>query len=145
MTAPAGSSLVPVSAGADQVRRAAVLALTALGGLGGRGVAVGALPYDGSCDAVLGIRSSAGRDRSRRLGEAWQVTELASRPAAGGVRDRRRDALAAIEAGEIEKVVLARRLVVETDAPIDARHRRPTAQHRRTRKRSCTWSRCPTA
>ena len=122
VTAPAGSSLVPVPAGADQVRRAAVLALTALGGLGGRGVAVGALPYDGSCDAVLRIPQPASEAAtgSRRLDEAWQVTELRPDPLPVAYEAAVESALAAIEAGEIEKVVLARRLVVETDAPIDA-------------------------
>jgi len=122
VTALEGSSIVVVPAGADQVRRAAAHALTALAGLGGRGVAVGALPYDGSTDAVLRIPSSGGPAATgpRRLDAVWQVTVLRPDPLPVVYEAAVESALAAIDTGDIEKVVLARRLVVETDAPIDA-------------------------
>ncbi len=122
VTAPEGSSLVAVPAGADQVRRAAALALAALAGFDGRGVAVGALPYDGCCDAVLRIpRPEMEPAPVRRAPDGfWQVTVLRPDPLPVAYEAAVADALAAIEAGEIEKVVLARRLVVETDTPIDA-------------------------
>jgi hypothetical protein len=54
--AAAGESRdIDVSTGPDHVRRAAALAQNALGETHGLGVAMGALPYKGSCAAILRV------------------------------------------------------------------------------------------
>jgi len=121
VAAPADSAVVAIPRGPDQARRAAVLAQAALSRLGG-GVALGALPYEGSLDAVLRVAVRGGEPSSAAApaGAEWRVTSLRPEPVPVDYERAVESALAAIEAGEAEKVVLARRLVVEADAPMDA-------------------------
>ena len=53
-----------MAAGPDHVRRAAALVQSALDGTAGRGIAMGALPYDGSCDAVIRLPERVVRGES---------------------------------------------------------------------------------
>jgi isochorismate synthase len=105
-------------------------------GLPGTGaVAVGALPFDPDADGELVIPA---RVHGVRDGRAW-VTEIGTGESAASVAvspptrfqvaaPRTRDewrvaverALAAIDAGELEKVVLAREVLIEADTAFDA-------------------------
>jgi menaquinone-specific isochorismate synthase len=106
-------------------------------GLPGTGaVAVGALPFD---PASIGELVVPARIVGEFDGRAW-ITEIGPAPddrtaaavaptrfSVGAPRSRAawreavEQALAAIERGEIEKVVLAREVLIEADAPFDAR------------------------
>jgi isochorismate synthase len=124
--AAAGSSeSIHLAAGRDHVRRAAALVQTALDGTAGLGVAMGALPYDGSCDAVIRLPERVVRGVSRHGGLApqpdWAITGLVPDPLPVEYESAVEQALAAIDDGVVEKVVLARTLLVEADRPIDAR------------------------
>jgi isochorismate synthase len=124
LSAGGSTTSVVVPAGPDHVRRAAALAQGAFVEMGGSGIAMGALPYDGSCDAVLRIPDLGG-DRPPSgvsLPELdWTVTGLIPDPLPVDYEAAVEAALAAIEAGEVEKVVLARSLVVTAGSPIDPR------------------------
>jgi isochorismate synthase len=123
LTAGGGATSVVVPAGADHVRRAADLAQRAFVEMGGTGIAMGALPYDGSCDAVLLIPDLRGdRPRSEVGPELdWTVRSLIPDPLPVEYEAAVEAALAAIETGEVEKVVLARSLVVTAGSAIDPR------------------------
>ena len=116
---------VDIAAGPDHVSRAASLVGAALDGTSGRGIAMGALPFDGSCRAVLRIPERVIRgvplDGLAAPQPTWSVTSLIPDPLPVEYEAAVERALAAIDAGEVDKVVLARTLLVETDAPIDAR------------------------
>jgi isochorismate synthase len=106
------------------VQRAAALVQTALAGTAGLGVAMGALPYDGSCGAVIRMPERVIRGRSSREitpRPDWAITALVPEPLPVGYEVAVERALAAIDAGVVEKVVLARTLRVEADQPIDVR------------------------
>ncbi len=124
--AAAGESReIKVTAGPEHVRRAAALVQAALEGTAGQGIAMGALPFAGSCDAVLRVPDRVIRGVPA-YGEAapeplWAITALIPEPLPVDYEAAVERALEAIEAGEVEKVVLARTLLVETDAPIDLR------------------------
>ncbi len=123
LSAESSSTSVVVPAGADHVGRAADLAQRALAEIGGTGIAMGALPYDGSCDAVLRIPGLGGIRSLRRVSPEvdWKVTELIPDPLPVEYEAAVEAALAAIEHGGVEKVVLARSLVVTAGSPIDPR------------------------
>jgi isochorismate synthase len=116
---------VPVAAGPDQVRRAAGLVQAALDKTAGRGVAMGALPFVGSCDAVIRLPERVIRAIPAHGGvlpqTQWAITSLVPEPLPVEYETAVERALVAIEAGDVAKVVLARSLLVETDAPIDPR------------------------
>ena len=120
-----GSSDVHVAAGPDHVLRAAALVRSALDETPGLGVAMGALPFAGSCDAVIRLPERVIRGVPLHHGVApqpvWAITGLAPDPLPVEYEAAVERALAAIEAGEVEKVVLARSLLVEADRPINAR------------------------
>ena len=124
--AAAGDSRdIHVIAGPDHVTRAAALVRMALDDTGGLGIAMGALPFEGSCDAVLRIPERVVRGVPLQ-GEiapqpAWAITALVPDPLPVEYEDAVERALRAIEAGEVDKVVVARTLLVEADGPIDPR------------------------
>ena len=124
LAAAGASHAVRVAAGPDHVRRAAALVRAALDATAGNGVAMGALPFAGSCDAVLRLPERVLRGVPVH-GEApqpqWAITQLVPEPLPVDYEAAVERALEAIEAGEVDKVVLARTLLVETDAPIDPR------------------------
>jgi len=119
------SRTVVVPAGPDHVARAAALTQTVLAEVGGTAIALGALPYSGGCEAVLRVPDMALRDEPAFSGiapePAWAVRSLIPEPLPVDYESAVERALEAIEAGEIEKVVLARSLAVEADRPIDPR------------------------
>jgi isochorismate synthase len=124
--AAAGESRdVRVVAGPDHVRRAAALVRAVLDGTAGQGVAMGALPFAGSCDAVLRVPEHVIRGVPPHGAVApepqWAITALVPEPLPVDYEAAVERALEAIEAGEVDKVVLARTLLVETDARIDPR------------------------
>ena len=116
---------VVVPAGPDHVARAAALTQTVLAEVGGTAIALGALPYSGGCEAVLRVPDMVLRDAPAFSGiapePAWAVRSLIPEPLPVDYKSAVERALEAIEAGEIEKVVLARSLAVEADRPIDPR------------------------
>jgi isochorismate synthase len=125
LAAAGESQAIRVAAGPHHARRAAALVQTALDGTAGLGVAMGALPYDGSCDAVIRLPERVVRGASLH-GEIapqpdWAITALVPDPLPVEYETAVERALAAIEAGMVDKVVLARTLLVEADRPIDAR------------------------
>jgi isochorismate synthase len=125
LAAAGESQSIPVAAGPDHVRRAALLVQAALDGTAGQGVVMGALPFAGSCDAVLRLPERVIRGLPVYGGAAaaprWAITNLVPEPLPLDYEAAVERALEAIEAGEVDKVVLARTLLVETDAPIDPR------------------------
>jgi isochorismate synthase len=125
LAAAGESSDVHVATGPDHVLRAAALVRAALDGTGGLGVAMGALPFEGSCDAVIRVPERVIRAVPLHPGLApqpgWAITGLVPDPLPVEYEAAVERALAAIEAGDVEKVVLARSLLLEADRPIDAR------------------------
>jgi isochorismate synthase len=125
LAAAGDSSAIHVSPGPDHVRRAASLAQDALADTAGPSIVMGALPFDGSCEAILRLPERVIRAVPLH-GEiapppAWAITTLVPDPLPIEYEAAVERALAAIDAGEVEKVVLARTLHVEADAPIDPR------------------------
>jgi isochorismate synthase len=125
LAAAGDSRAIRVPAGPDHVRRAAALAHEALGETAGLGVVMGAMPFEGSCDAILRLPEQVIRAVPLR-GEVaplptWAVTDLLPEPLPIEYEAAVERALAAIDAGEVEKVVLARTLQVKADASIDPR------------------------
>jgi isochorismate synthase len=116
---------VVVPAGPDHVARAAALTQAVLSEVGGDAIAMGALPYAGSSEAVLRVPDMALRGEPVPAGPApqpdWIVRSLYPEPLPVDYEAAVERALEAIEAGQIEKVVLARSLAVEADRPIDPR------------------------
>jgi isochorismate synthase len=116
---------VVVPPGADHVARAAALTQTVLGEVGDNGIAMGALPYDGTREAILRVPDRALRSEPVSAGTApepdWMVRGLIPEPLPVEYESTVERALEAIEAGEIQKVVLARSLTVQADRPIDPR------------------------
>jgi|HubBroStandDraft_6_1064221.scaffolds.fasta_scaffold51536_2 isochorismate synthase len=125
LAAAGPSRAIHVSAGPHHVRRAAALAQDALNAAPGPGVVIGALPFEGSCDAILRLPEQVIRGVALRGAAApqpdWAVTDLVPYPLPVEYEAAVDRALAAIGAGEVEKVVLARSLLVQADAPIDPR------------------------
>src|ERR1700733_11366986 len=124
--AAAGESRdILVAAGPDHVRRAAALVQIALGETAGRGLAMGALPFEGSCEAMIRVPERVVRATPSSGGVApepqWAITAMVPEPLPVEYEAAVERALQAIEAGEVDKVVLARTLLVETDVPIDPR------------------------
>jgi isochorismate synthase len=119
------SRSIVVPAGADHVGRAASLTQSVLSEADGIGIAMGALPFDGSCEAVLRVSEGAMRGEpayvDRPAEPGWAVIGLFPQPLPLEYEMTVATALGAIDAGEVEKVVLARTLVVEADSPIDPR------------------------
>jgi isochorismate synthase len=124
--AAAGDSRgIHVSAGPHHVRRAASLVQDALDETAGLGVVLGALPFEGSCEAILRLPERVIRGVPLH-GEIapqpdWTVTALVPDPLPIEYEAAVERALAAIDKGVVEKVVLARTLQVAADAPIDPR------------------------
>ena len=125
LSAAGDSRAIHVPAGPHHVRRAASLAQDALDETAGPGIVMGALPFDGSCEAILRLPERVIRGAPLRGNVApqpgWTVTDLVPDPLPIEYEAAVERALAAIDAGEVEKVVLARTLQVEADAPIDPR------------------------
>ncbi len=125
LAAAGASDAIRVAAGPDHVGRAAALVQTALDGTAGQGVAMGALPFGASCDAVLRLPERINRGIPVHGEQApepqWAITQLVPEPLPVDYEAAVERALEAIDAGEVDKVVLARTLLVETDAPIDPR------------------------
>jgi isochorismate synthase len=124
--ATAGASrAIQVASGPKQVHRAAALARAALDRTAGLGMVLGALPFDGSCEATLRLPERVVRgvplhDEIAPQAE-WTVTQLVPEPLPVEYEAGVEQALAAIDAGDVDKVVLARTLMVHADAPIDPR------------------------
>jgi isochorismate synthase len=125
LAAAGASQPLIVAAGPDHVRRAALLVQAALTETAGTGIAMGALPYDGSRDAILRrpervvrVASVPGRIAPQ---PGWTVRTLIPEPLPVDYEESVERALAAIESGEVDKVVLARTLLVEADSRIDPR------------------------
>jgi isochorismate synthase len=116
---------IPVVSGPHHVTRAAALARAALDDTAGIGIVMGALPFDGSCDATLRLPEQVirGVPLSGEIAPppGWAITALIPDPLPVEYEAAVERALAAIDAGEVDKVVLARTLMVEADAPIDPR------------------------
>jgi isochorismate synthase len=123
LAAAGDSRAIQVSPGPDHVRRAASLAQEALAGTSVPSVVMGALPFDGSCEAILRLPERVIRavpvHGQVPPPPAWAITALVPDPLPIEYEAAVERALAAIDAGEVEKVVLARTLQVEADAPID--------------------------
>jgi isochorismate synthase len=119
------SQAIDVASGPHHVHRAAALVQSALESTAGRGIAMGALPYEGSYDAVIRLPERVARGGSLHTGIApqpdWAITSLIPDPLPVEYEAAVENALAAIDSGVVEKVVLARTLLVEADRPIDAR------------------------
>jgi isochorismate synthase len=118
------SQAIEVAAGPHHVRRAAALVRAALEGRAG-GIAMGALPYDGSCVTVIRLPERVIRSVSMHSQTAphpdWAIRSLVPDPLPVEYEAAVERALAAIDTGVVEKVVLARTLLVAADSPIDAR------------------------
>jgi isochorismate synthase len=116
---------VVVEPGREQVRRAAALTSHVLAEIGERGIALGALPYDGSCEAILRVPDRAIRGAPVRSGvppePSWAVTSLIPEMLPVEYEAAVATALTAVDAGTVEKVVLARSILVEADSAIDPR------------------------
>jgi isochorismate synthase len=124
--AAAGASRdLRVASGPRHVHRAASLAQTELDATAGLGIVLGALPFDGGCEAVLRLPERVVRGVPLHDEIApepkWAITALVPDPLPVEYEAAVERALAAIEAGEVDKVVLARTLIVDADAPIDPR------------------------
>jgi isochorismate synthase len=125
LAAAGDSRAIHVAAGPGHVSRAASLVQTALDDTGGKGIAMGALPFDGSLSAILRVPERVVRGEPLH-GEIapqpdWAITALVPAPLPVDYEAAVELALAAIDAGEVDKVVLARTLMVAADAPIDPR------------------------
>jgi len=139
-----GSALtLTIPGGPDQVARAAARASEALAALdapsdGPAPPVVGALPFDGSAQAVLVVPAVTylkERDRTWRITVGDPVPAEARAPARPGFEPLRihevparesyvaavEKARARIRAGELDKVVLARMLIAQATHPIDRR------------------------
>ena len=124
LAAAGPSQAIDVVAGPNHVGRAAALVQAALDPSAGLGVAMGALPYDGGCDAVIRLPERVVRGTSRSViapQPDWAIESLIPDPLPVEYEAAVERALAAIDAGTVEKVVLARTLIVHADRPIDAR------------------------
>lgn len=120
-TAGPPSGVIVVAPGSDQVRRAAALAATALQE-GSGSIITGALPFDGAPVAFLHL---APRALLRAVAAApapngtRQAVTTAHEPDESAYQDAVAEALRSIDSNDVEKVVLARTLVVETDRVLD--------------------------
>ncbi len=125
LAAAGDSRAIRVPPGPHHVDRAASLAQDALDQTPGLGVVMGALPYEGSCEAILRLPERVIRAIPAHGGVAprpgWTVTGLVPDPLPIEYEAAVGRALAAIDAGAVEKVVLARTLQVQADGGIDAR------------------------
>jgi isochorismate synthase len=126
LAAVGDSTSVAVAAGPDQVQRAATQVREALGAGGAAHVAVGAIPFDGGSDAVLYIPERVVWRENLVLRPpppptARRVVRIRAEPEPGAYQRMVADALRGIEAGSLEKVVLARTLLVESDTRLVAR------------------------
>jgi isochorismate synthase len=124
LAAAGPSQAIDVAAGPNHVGRAAALVQAALDRTAGLGVAMGALPFDGGCDAVIRLPERVVRGTSRSAIAPlpdWAIESLIPDPLPVEYEAAVERALAAIDAGTVEKVVLARTLIVHADRPIDAR------------------------
>jgi isochorismate synthase len=90
---------------------------------GTRGIAAGALPYDVTGEAHVGLSESAhwsgpvdATAQRRNLLSGYRVTPV---PAPEDYEHQVTQALALLSAGRLEKVVLARTLQVDLDEPVD--------------------------
>lgn len=115
--------VIPVSPGPDQVRRAAALAAQALAA-GDGAIVSGALPFDGAPVTFLHVAGSATLGSAAVNGEllaGYRVVSTAHEPDEAAYQEAVAEALRSIETNAVEKVVLARTLVVETDRVLDPR------------------------
>ena len=120
------AAIVAVSPGPDQVSRAAALAGEALAASGDGSVVVGALPFDGAPVALLQVASGVVRTvnpspRTPDGARGYELVNTAHEPDEAAYEDAVAEALRGIDAGTVEKVVLARTLVIEADLPLDPR------------------------
>ena len=120
------AAMVAVSPGPDQIARAARLAAAALPASGDDAVIVGALPFDGAPPAHLQIPGRIVRGAGGDADDPDEVPHLrlvssAHEPDEAAYRDAVAEALHDIDAGGVDKVVLARTLIVEADLVLDPR------------------------
>ncbi|MBV8194473.1 MAG: chorismate-binding protein, partial [Candidatus Dormibacteraeota bacterium] len=119
------AAVVAVSPGPDQVARAAALASSALAAAGPNAVITGALPFDGAPVAFLQVAGDVVRSESPlaqfdlHAAERPQVVNTAHEPDEAAYEDAVAEALRSISDGSVDKVVLARTLVIETDQALD--------------------------
>ena len=122
-----GESLgVDVEAGPHQVERAAAMVQAALTAAGVASVAVGALPFEGTRAARLHIPERVQRrehavPRPAPPAPARRVARVRVDPRPGTYQSLVAEALRRIESGSLDKVVLSRTLLVESDARLEAR------------------------
>jgi len=119
-------AVVSVSPGPDQVHRAGSLIQEALVAAGGTSVAMGALPFDGAPVAFLQIAAHATRAGAHApdvtpMPDGYRLRRSAPEPDEDAYEDAISEALRAIEAERVDKVVLARTLVVEAQTLLDPR------------------------
>ena len=115
------SGIIAVAPGPDQVARAAALAASALRD-GDGSIVTGALPFDGAPIALLHTSPAAVRRAVASVepgGGFHRVVSTAHEPDEAAYQDAVAEALRRIDANAVEKVVLARTLVVETDHVLD--------------------------
>ena len=121
-TVGARGGVIPVSPGPDQVRRAAGLAAAFLRE-GNGSIVTGALPFDGAPIALLHTSPAAVRRSVAAAGLADgsdpHVVNTAHEPDETAYQEAVAEALRQIDANAVEKVVLARTLLVETDRVLD--------------------------
>ena len=127
------TGLIPVAPGPDQVRRAAALAALALEN-GDGAVVTGALPFDGAPVAFLHVAPSVLHRPAFADGplpaDGHRVVSTAHEPDEAAYQEAVAEVLRSIDSNAVEKVVLARTLVVETDRVLD-----PIAIARRLHRR----------
>jgi len=125
-TASPPHAVVSVSPGPDQVQRAAALIQEALAAAGGSAIATGALPFDGAPVAFLQVaphvtHTDAHPPDAEAMPVGYRLDHSAPEPDEDSYEDAVSEALRAIESARVDKVVLARTLLVETHTPLDPR------------------------
>ncbi|MFN2614291.1 MAG: chorismate-binding protein, partial [Actinomycetota bacterium] len=131
---------IAVPAGPDHVARAARLAAEALSSIDGEAIVTAAIPFDGSAEFELVVPALAIVRRGKRAWmietgavgtalpetmphdpppEPWDTLRVASEAPPSSYEEAVAEARARISAGELDKVVLARTVVAESDHPFD--------------------------
>jgi len=120
-----GESLsIDVEPGPNQVQRAATTAQTALGDTAHAAVALGVLPFEGTRTARLLVPERVQRrqhavPRPAPPAPARRVARIRADPRPGTYTSLVAEALRRIDAGGLDKVVLSRTLLVESDARLE--------------------------
>jgi len=119
-------AVVSVSPGPEQVRRAASLIQEALASAGTTSVAFGALPFDGAPLAFLQVasqvvRTDAHAAKGTVVPSGYGLQRSVPEPDEDAYMDAVSEAIRAVDSGRVEKVVLARTLVVEAVTLLEPR------------------------